>query len=325
MVLFLTEREVRGLLEMQDAVQAVEEALREQGRGEATNQPRQRVSLDGVTLHVLPAAVPGAGSMGLKAYITRPGGGRFWVMLLGADGAMRAIIEADLLGQVRTGAATGVATRHLSRPDSREVGIIGSGYQARTQLEAVCAVRPIEHIRAWSPTRENLLRFCDEMTDRLAVPVEPVADARSTVQGADIVVTMTKAREPVLLGDWLEPGMHINAAGSNQASNREVDARAFSRADLVVVDDLAQSRVESGNLIAAVNEGAIRWEGITELGSVIAGGKPGREKSEDITLFESHGIGIWDIALASRVYDSALRQGLGTELPITAGPEPATP
>ena len=136
MVLFLTEGEVRGLLDMQDAMQAVEEALREQGRGEATNQPRQRVSLDGVTLHVLPAAVPGAGSMGLKAYITRPGGGRFWVMLLGVDGAMRAIIEADLLGQVRTGAATGVATQHLSRPDSREVGIIGSGYQARTQLEA---------------------------------------------------------------------------------------------------------------------------------------------------------------------------------------------
>jgi alanine dehydrogenase len=325
MVLFLTESEVRGLLDMQEAMQAVEEALREQGRGEATNQPRQRVSLDGVTLHVLPAAVPGAGSMGLKAYITRPGGGRFWVMLLGADGTMRAIIEADLLGQVRTGAATGVATRHLSRPDSREVGIIGSGYQARTQLEAVCAVRPIEHIRAWSPTRENLLRFCDEMTGRLSVPLEPVADARSAVQGADIVVTMTKAREPVLLGDWLEPGMHLNAAGSNQASNREVDARAFSRADLVVVDDLAQSQVESGNLIAAVKEGAIRWEGITELGSVIAGGKPGREKPEDITLFESHGLGIWDIALASRVYDSALQQGLGTELPIAAGPGPATP
>jgi alanine dehydrogenase len=252
---------------MQDAMQAVEEALREQGRGEATNQPRQRVSLDGVTLHVLPAAVPGAGSMGLKAYITRPGGGRFWVMLLGTDGAMHAIIEADLLGQARTGAATGVATGHLSRPDSREVGIIGSGYQARTQLEAVCAVRPIEEIRAWSPTRENLLRFCDEMTGRLSVPMEPVADARSAVQGADIVVTMTKAREPVLLGDWLEPGMHLNAAGSNQASNREVDARAFSRADLIVVDDLAQSRVEAGDLIAAVKEGTIRWEEITEQGS----------------------------------------------------------
>jgi alanine dehydrogenase len=186
-------------------------------------------------------------------------------------------------------------------------------------------VRPIEHIRAWSPTRENLKRFCDEMTGRLSMPVEPVADVRSAVQGADIVVTMTKAREPVLLGDWLEPGMHINAAGSKPDSNREVDARAFSRADLVVVDDLAQSRVEYGDLIAAVKEGAIRWEGITELGSVIAGGKPGREKSEDITLFESHGIGIWDIALASRMDDSALRQGLGTELPITLRTSGALP
>lgn len=322
-MLFLTEREVRGLLDMRDAMQAVEEALREQGKGEATNQPRQRVSLDGVTLHVLPAAVPGAGSMGLKAYVTRPGGGRFWVMLLGTDGALHAIIEADLLGQVRTGAATGVATRYLSRPDSREVGIIGSGYQARTQLEAVCAVRPIEHVKAWSPTWENLERFCAEMADRLSVPVEPATDARSAVQDTDIVVTMTKAKEPVLRGDWLEPGMHLNLVGSNQASNREADSRVVSKATLIAVDDLAQTRVESGDLIAAVEEGAARWEHMTELGDILADRAPGRERPEDITLFESHGIAIWDIAVAARVYELAREQDLGSELPIAAGPESA--
>lgn len=323
MVLFLTEGEVGGLIGMEDALRTVEAVLRGQGRGEATNRPRQRVSLDGVTLHVLPAAVPGVGSMGLKAYITRPGGGRFWVMLFGADGALRALIEADLLGRIRTGAATGVATRHLSRPESREVGVIGSGDQARTQLEAVCAVRPIERVKAWSPTRENLKRFCEEMTDRLSLPVEPARDAKSAVRGADIVVTMTKAREPVLHGDWLEPGMHLNLAGVNQAVNREADARVFARADLIAVDDLAQSRVESGDLIAAVKEGAARWEEVVELGAIVAGVAPGREKPEDITVFESHGIGAWDVAVAARVYGSALQKGLGTELPIASGPEPA--
>lgn len=323
MVLFLTEKEVSGLLDVHEAIQPVEESMRELGEGTATNRPRQRVSVDSVTLHVLPAAISGAGSMGLKAYVTRPGGGRFWVMLLDSDGALRAILEADLLGQVRTGAATGVATKHLSRPDSREVGILGSGFQARTQLEAVCAVRPIEHVRAWSPTRQNLEKFCAEMSKRLSVRVDPASDARSAVRGADIVVTMTKAQDPVLHGEWLEPGTHVNAAGSNQAVNREIDTDAVSRADLTVVDDLAQSQVESGDLIFAAREGAIRWDEVEELGSIVAGRVKGRASVEDVTLFESHGIGLWDIALASRVYESALRKGLGTELPMGAGPEPA--
>jgi ornithine cyclodeaminase/alanine dehydrogenase-like protein (mu-crystallin family) len=323
MVLFLTEKEVGDLLDLREAIPVVEEALREHGEGRATNRPRQRVSMDGVTLHVLPAAVSGIGSMGLKAYITRPGGGRFWVLLLGTDGALRAIMEADLLGQVRTGAATGVATRHLSRPDSRQVGILGTGLQARTQLEAVCAVRPIERVRAWSPTRKNLDKFCAEMANRLSLPVEPASDERSAVIGADILITMTKAQDPVLLGEWLEPGTHINAAGSNQAINRELDAAAVARADLIVVDDLDQSRVESGDLIFAENEGAVRWEDLAELGAVVAGKARGRQKPEDVTLFESHGIGIWDIALAHEIYEAARERNLGTTLPIEAGPGPA--
>ena len=323
MVLFLTEKDVGGLLDLREAIPVVEEALREQGEGTATNQPRQRVSMDGVTLHVLPAAVSGAGSMGLKAYITRPGGGRFWVMLLGADGALRAILEADLLGQVRTGAATGVATRYLSRPDSRQVGILGTGFQARTQLEAVCAVRSIERVRAWSPTPKNVEKFCAEMSEYLSLPVEPAPDAHGAVSGADILITMTKAQDPILLGEWLEPGMHVNAAGSNQAINRELDASAVARADLIVVDDLDQSRVESGDLISAEKEGAMRWEEPEELGAVVAGNARGRGNPEDVTLFESHGIGIWDIALAHRIYEAALDRDLGTTLPMEAGPGPA--
>lgn len=324
MVKFLTEEDVSRLLTMEDALGVVEASLLEQGRGEAMNRPRQRVSLDGTTLHVLPAAVPGAGGMGLKAYITGPRGGRFWIMLFDAGGALRALIEADQLGQVRTGAATGVATRNLSRPDSRSVAVIGSGYQARTQLEAVCFVRRIESVKVWSPTPENRLRFCEEMTSQLSVPVEPAEDARTAVRGVDIVITMTKAKEPVLRGEWLEPGMHLNLAGVNQAVNREADGEALSRADLIAVDDLAQARAESGDLISAVEEGAIRWEDVTELGAILAGKARGRERVEDITIFESHGVGIWDIAAAARVYELAEQNGVGSKLPIAAGPEPAT-
>lgn len=322
MVTFITEKEVDSLLSMEDAIHSVEASLQEQGLGEAINRPRNRVNIESTTLHVLPAAVPSVASMGLKAYTTGPLGGRFWIMLFGSDGALRAILEADRLGQVRTGAATGVATRHLSRPDSRTVGVIGSGYQARTQLEAVCAVRPIERIKAWSQTRENLEQFCEVMSEKLSIDVESSNDPRSVVQDADVVITMTKAQEPVLRGDWLTPGMHLNFAGSNQAANREVDEQAFSRAGLVVVDDLAQARMESGDLISAVEKGAIEWDDVTELGTILADGAPGREADEDITIFESHGIGLWDVAVAARVYELAEQEGVGTELPITAGPEP---
>jgi ornithine cyclodeaminase/alanine dehydrogenase len=324
MVKFLTEEDVSRLLTIEDALDVVEASLLEQGNGEATNRPRQRVGLDGTTLHVLPAAVPGAGSMGLKAYITGPRGGRFWIMLFDAEGALRALIEADRLGQIRTGAATGVATKHLSRPESRSVGVIGSGYQARAQLEAVCSVRRIENVKVWSPTRENRLRFCEEMSSQLSVPVEPTEDARAAVRDADIVITMTKAKEPVLRGEWLKPGMHLNLAGVNQAVNREADGEAISRADVIAVDDLAQARVESGDLIPAVEEGVIRWEDVTELGAILAGKARGRERAEDITIFESHGVGIWDIAAAARVCELAEQSGIGSELPIAAGPGPAT-
>lgn len=322
MVLFLTKAEVTSLLTMDDALVAVEAALREQGEGVATNRPRQRAAVGATTLHVLPAAVPGANRLGLKAYTTGPNGARFWMMLFGAGGELQAILEADRLGQVRTGAATGVATRYLSRPESRTVGLNGTGYQARTQLEAVCKVRPIAVARVWSRTPAKVEAFCREMSAQLGVAVEPAASAEAAVRGADVVITMTSAREPVVLGEWLEPGMHLNVAGSNRATNREVDPAAVARASRIVVDDLAQSQVESGDLLAAVAAGAARWESMAELGAVVAGKVPGRPEAGAITLFKSNGIGLWDVAVAAWVYELARERGVGRELPIAAGPDP---
>ncbi|MFO7173760.1 MAG: ornithine cyclodeaminase family protein [Bacillota bacterium] len=320
MVLYLTEQDVDSLLTLDDAIAAVESALREHGEGKAMNRPRQRVLAENTMLHVLPAAVPSAGRLGLKAYTTGPGGARFWTLLFSADGELLAILEADRLGQLRTGAATGVATRYLARPDSRIVAILGSGYQARTQLAAVCKVRPIAQARVWSRTPANAAAFAREMAAQLGIEVVPAPSAREAVRGADVVITITTAREPILFGEWLEPGMHLNVAGSNRASHREVDAAAVARADRIVVDDLAQSQVESGDLIAAVAAGAARWEEMVELGAVVAGRAPGRESPEAITLFKSNGIGLWDVAVAARVYDLARERGVGQPLPISGSP-----
>jgi ornithine cyclodeaminase len=301
----------------------VEEAGRSLGNGESMNAPRQRVRTGTAMLHVLPAASGSAHALGLKAYTTGPQGAKFWLLLFAGNGELLALMQADHLGQIRTGAASGVATRHMSRPQSRSVGIIGTGYQARTQLEAVCAVRPIERVRAWGRTRERLEAFCREMSEKLARPVEPAPSARAAVDGADIVVTITSASQPVVEGAWLSRGTHVNAAGSNRASAREIDGETVARAGIIAVEDVAQAKVESGDLRLAVDEGRFRWERAVTLGAILAGKTPGRTSDDQITLFESLGIGLWDVVAAAHVYQVAVERGFGTELPIAGVPERA--
>lgn len=317
MPFFIREQDVRQLLTMDDALDAVEEAFRLQGLGKADNRPRQRPRLEHAMLQVMPAALPDIG-FGLKAYTIASGGVRFVVLLWDEEtGDLQVIIEAGHMGQMRTGAASGVATKHLARPDAATVGIFGTGTQAPTQLEAVCAVRPIEHVLVYSPTLEHRQRFAAQVSEHLDVTVEPVATPQAVVTDADVVITVTKAVEPLFDGDWLRPGVHVNAAGSNRPSAREIDARTVERADLVTIDDRAQGRVEAGDLIAAVEEGGLTWDRVVELGQVVAGTHEGRRDPDDVTLFESLGVAIEDVAVARRVYDKALRLGVGEELPET--------
>jgi len=317
MPLFIREQDVRRLLTMGEALDAVEEAFQLQGLGKADNHPRQRPRLERTMLQVMPAALPSIG-FGLKAYTVASHGVRFVILLWDSEtGDLQAVIEAGHMGQMRTGAASGVATKHLARSDAATVGIFGTGTQAPTQLEAVCAVRPIEHVWAYSATPEHRQRFAEEMTVRLGVTVEAVTTPRVVVADADVVITITKATEPLFDGDWLRPGAHVNAAGSNRAAAREIDVRTVARADLVTIDDRAQGRVEAGDLIAAVERGALTWDDVTELGQVVAGTHEGRRHPDDVTLFESLGVAIEDVAVARRVYDNALRLGIGEELPQT--------
>lgn len=326
MALVLREDEVRAVLTMPDTITVLEAAFRRQGLDETRNQPRSRIVLPEArgVLHVLSAFAPGEpghperegpGLVGLKAYTGFPGGVRFAVLLYsGEDGRLLALVEADWLGQMRTGAASGVATKYMARLDASVVGLIGTGGQSRTQLVAMCAARPIRRILVYGRDEARRQAFAAEMAARTGVEVTPVASAEEAVQAADIVVTATTAREPVLHGAWLRPGTHVNAMGSNWHNRREVDDKTIDRSAVVAVDALDQARIEAGDLIVPAEAGRFEWNRAVELGQIVAGQAPGRDEPDDITLFKSLGIGLEDVATAGLVYALARERGLGQTL-----------
>jgi len=318
MTLLLKEADVRALLTMPMALEAVEESLRQQGNGELSLHPRRRLKLpDNALLHYMAAGDPVHGFIGMKVYTSVRGAVRFMVPLFrSATGEMAALIEADALGQIRTGAATGVATKYLANADARIAGIIGTGYQARTQLEAVAAVRPLERVRAFGRDPERRAQFCREMSARIGIEVEPVESGEKAVRGADIVVTATSAMKIVLEGPWLSPGVHVNAIGANWAQKRELDDVAVTRADAIVVDSIEQAKMEAGDLILSFANDVARWDAVRELGAIVAGKIPGRTGPDQITLFKSNGIATWDLAVAVRVYELAVARGVGQSIPL---------
>ncbi|HYK87477.1 MAG TPA: ornithine cyclodeaminase family protein [Acidobacteriota bacterium] len=316
MAILLRESDVKKLATMQMALDAVEQAFRLQGAQRADNAPRRRCRLDKGMLHVMSASLPSLGLAGLKSYTSVPGRVRFHVLLYGADGSLAAIIEADLLGQMRTGAASGVATRYMARPNASRLGIYGTGWQARSQIQAVCAVRPIKTVVAWSRNPENRETFCKEMTQTLGIGVYPGFSPEEAAKGMDIVVTATTSKEPVLKGEWLSKGTHVNAVGSNSLSRQEIDVETVRRCACVVVDSTEQSLLESGDLARASQAGAFYWEDARELGMVVMGEFPGREDDAEITLFKSNGIALEDVAFAGKIYEAAMKSGLGQPLPF---------
>lgn len=325
MTLLLTEADVRSLLTMPIALEIVEESLRQQGDGELVLHPRRRIKLpDNALLHYMAAADTARGYIGMKIYTVVRGVARFVVPLFrSATGEMAALIEADALGQLRTGAASGVATKYLANANARTACIIGTGYQARTQLEAVAAVRRLERVRAFGRDPERRETFCREMSERIGVAVEPMRSGQEAVQGADIVITATSATKVVLEGAWLAPGMHLNAMGANWPQKRELDAAAVARAGKIVVDSIEQSKMEAGDLIQAFGEDQSRWNAVQELSQIVAGKTPGRSNAGQITLFKSNGIATWDLAAAVRVYEMAVARHIGQPIPLWQSAEQA--
>lgn len=316
-MLFLTEADVLDLLPMDTAIERVESAFRAQAAG-AANEARRRIFLPHSSLHYMAAALPDQNLMGLKIYTVSRGLFRFVVLLFEAEpGRLLAFIEADHLGRLRTGAASGVATKYLSPPGVSTVGVIGSGRQAKTQLHAITRVRPIRAALVYSPNQDHCRAFASEMTQTLGIPVEPAETAEAAARFGEVIVTATTSREPVLLADWLRSGAHVNAVGANMHNRREVDDALLRRAGVIAVDSVEQARVEAGDLIQGFAGDAAQWERVAEMTEIIAGKRAGRTAADEITLFKSTGIALWDVAVAGAVYERAQALGRGREIALS--------
>lgn len=318
MTRYFPEALVRAVLPMRDAIAAVEAVFRELGAGGAENRPRQRVRVPGRMLHTMSASSAALGYLGLKTYLTGRDGMRFVLLLFDQPtGSLAAVMEADGLGQIRTGAATGVAADYLAAPAAASVGIVGCGYQAETQLEALALVRPLTRIDAYCRSAERRERFAEVMSGRLGVPVRPVATGEAAVRDKPIVVAVTNAAEPVVRGEWLAPGAFVAAAGGNSLGRRELDCAALRGAERIVVDDREQARIECGDLAPLVEAGELRWEDVETIGEVVTAGKEGRRTGS--AVFESQGIAAEDIAVAALVSE----RGSGEAIPWPAASDEA--
>lgn len=318
MTLRLSEADVRAVLTMPLALEAVEEISRRQATGEAMVHARRRIELPNQGFfHYMAAADMTGGFLGMKIYTYVKGQLRFLVPLYRVEtGELAALIEADYMGQMRTGAASGVATKFMARKNARIAGIIGTGSQARTQLAAVAAVRKLESARVFGRDASRREKFARDMTATLGLPVAAAGSADEAVRGADIVITATTAGQPVVRGALLSEGAHINAIGANHAHKRELDEDAVGRARYIVVDSIEQSKAEAGDLIIAFAGDETRWAKVSELSQVVSGKSTPRTSESDITLFKSNGIASWDVAVAERVFALATEKGLGQELPL---------
>lgn len=314
---YFTERDVCELLPMKEAIPLMRLAFERLSAGDALNQPRRRLTLaTRSTLHYM-AASDGK-YFGAKIYATNPAHGAYFTFLLYAaeDARPLAHFEANYLGQIRTGAVSGLATQLMARPDAATLGIIGSGFQARSQLAAIMAVHPIRSVKVWSRDAEKRARFAAECT-AFQIPVTAVDTAEQAVAGMDIVVTATNARDPVLASEWIAPGTHINAMGSNQASRRELPTELVLRADRIAVDSIEQAQMESGDLLLALPPAEWNQLKLHELKDLVAGKIPSRADSKEITVFKSNGLALEDVICAGYVYEKGLELGRGAKSPYS--------
>jgi ornithine cyclodeaminase/alanine dehydrogenase-like protein (mu-crystallin family) len=295
MPLYLTEEDVEAVFTIGDALEAVEGSFHRQAAGEIENHPRDRLRLEEGRLAVMAAADLGLGVAGVKTYAAGTGGAKFVLTLFDARRHdVLAVIEADQLGRLRTGAASGVAAKHLAKERAVSLGVIGCGHQAETQVAAIRTALP-----------------------DIATTVAVGADAAESHQEAavqDVVVTITTSKDPVLRGEWLRPGTLVCAAGANVARNRELDNAVLERAGFVCCDSRENARLESGDLIEPVAQGVLDWLEVHELAEVVAGDVPGRQSEDDIVIFKSNGIAAWDVAAGAAVLALAPERDIGREL-----------
>jgi ornithine cyclodeaminase/alanine dehydrogenase len=307
--LYLTEANVEALLTPADALAAVEECFRRLAAGEVENRPRERLRLDDGALAVMAAADRELGLAGVKTYAATSAGTPFVVVLFDtARGELAGVIEADKLGQLRTGAASGVAAKYLARTGASSLGVIGCGWQARSQVDAIREALPgIERVVAYCRTPERLEAFCAEVGAE-------AGESHRDAAACDVVVTVTTSKDPVLRGEWLRPGALVCAVGANMRQRRELDNVVLERARFVCCDSREQARLESGDLIEPVEAGVLDWLEVHELQEEVAGEIEGRQADDDIVVFKSNGLAAWDVAIGAVAIEKARKRKVGKKL-----------
>ncbi|HEY1690418.1 MAG TPA: ornithine cyclodeaminase family protein [Solirubrobacteraceae bacterium] len=323
-MLLLREDDVRALLSMEDTLGAVEDAFLRQVDGTVRYRPRERLRMPSGTLNVLPAADLSLGVGGLKTYIALRGAARFVVLLFDLESSdLLAMVEADYLGMMRTGAASGVASKHLAAAKERHtLAVIGCGWQARGQIEAVAASCPVGEVRVFSRTGEQREEFALKIEEELSLPCIAATSAAEATAGATVICTATNAATPVLAAADVAPGTHINAAGSNSLLRRELPDELVRRAQTIVVDSRAQAEGECGDLLAALQSGWLDLQSLPELGEVLVGRCAARTADSDVTIFESQGLGSQDVAVAAHLYRLAQDVGAGEDIAFASGSVP---
>jgi alanine dehydrogenase len=320
MTIFLTSQDVASLFSIDDYIAAVENAYRQAGEGNTMMISRTKVDSRERRgfLKILPAALWADGVAGIHAYTGGGGYGFLKVILLfdAESGNLQAILESDRIGWLVPGAASAVATKYLARKDARVLGIFGSGRQARSQLLAVSRIRDLSVVKVFSPHKSHRETYCEDMKKALGLNVVAVGSPAEAIRGSHIISVATNANNPVIDGNAIEPGTHINAIGAHDPARRELDGICIKRGRLFV-DSRDRALQEEGALLIPIAEGLIGPDSIRdELGEVVAGAKEGRTGREDITVFFSGAIATEYVAVAAAVYQKARERGIGMELPL---------
>jgi alanine dehydrogenase len=317
MVRYLTDNDVKQLISMPLVLDLVECAWKDRSLEQASDIPRSRAQVKEGMLNMLMATAPSLGFIGFKYYYSTKSGATRNIHLVNVKtGRLEAIVEADRLGSMRTGAASGVATRYLAKKKLSTLGQIGSGGQAATQIAAIYHAVGIAKVKVFSRTRDKLVAFCNAVSSDLNIEVTPADSAQSAIQGVDVVNLMTRSQTPVMSGEWLEPGQHINAAGSNAIDRQEIDQRSVERCDVIAVDARGTAQNECGDLAPMVELGKLDWKDLIEIGDVITAKAVGRTDDHQISLFESHGMGLQDLYVAAAVLKIAREKRVGIDLPL---------
>ncbi len=313
MVIHIDNDVVRELLPMNECMQALEDAFRSEAQGVGDNLVRQTLYRPGGRFRLMAGSAPGHDTAGFKTY---GGGVNLMLVFSVSNNSLEAIMESRVLSELRTGAAGGLAAKYMAKDDASTIGIIGSGSQSKAQVEAICSVRPIKHVKVFTRTADNREPFAAELNDAFDLEAIAVTTAEECITGSDIIITATGSRNPVFEASWLTPGAHINAIGGTTPGRREIDEATVGRCDVIVVESLAQAKLECGELMMAEERDTFRWSQAVEMKHLVTGVAGKRPSKESITLFDGLGVAMEDMAAAGVVLKKAKERGLGTELPL---------